>query len=209
MTQRMQDLAGEIVRLQGELDREIEARRKALGVKLAAGLAGFEHGIAADHRKLRMKVSHFLAQSSFGTVITAPVIYSLIVPLVILDIWVSLYQVICFRAYGIERVHRGDHIVFDRQHLAYLNWIEALNCMFCAYANGLFGYVREIGSRTEQYWCPIKHALKIHDPHRRYYEFLEYGDADGYRTRLAAFRDQLRAQEDRSAGPATEGQDPT
>ena len=41
---------------------------------------------------------------------------------------------------------------------------------------------------------PIKHALKVSDPHRRYYEFLEYGDADGYRARLAEFRARLVAE---------------
>ena len=194
MTKRIEQLADEIVRLQGELDREIEARRKVLGVTLAAGLVGFEEGVVAQQRALRMKVSRFLAQSSFGAMVTAPVIYSLIVPLVLLDIWVGLYQAICFRAYGIARVKRADHIIFDRQHLAYLNWIEATNCLFCAYGNGLIGYVREVSSRTEQYWCPIKHALKIRDPHQRYYQFLEYGDADGYRARLDEFRKQLAAK---------------
>ncbi|PBN43623.1 hypothetical protein [Sphingobium sp. D43FB] len=196
MTQHMQDLAGEILRLQGELDREIEARRKLLGVKLAAGLVGFEQGVLSEQRLLRTRVSHFLAQSSCATMITAPLIYSLIVPLMLLDAWVSIFQAVCFRVYGIERVRRADFIVFDRQHLAYLNWIEALNCLFCAYGNGLISYVREVSSRTEQYWCPIKHALKIHDPHKRYHQFLEYGDADGYRARLETFRDQLRASAD-------------
>jgi hypothetical protein len=193
MTQRMQDLANDIVRLQAELDREIEAHRRSFGIKLTGKLIEFEHGVTHEHRKLRMKVSHFLAQSTFAPTVTAPVIYSLILPLLLVDAWVTMFQAICFRAYGIERVNRADHIVFDRQHLVYLNWIEALNCLFCAYANGLVGYVREISSRTEQYWCPIKHALKISDPHSRYRDFLEYGDADGYRTRLAAFRDALRS----------------
>jgi hypothetical protein len=107
---------------------------------------------------------------------------------------VSLYQAVCFRAYGIPRVRRGDYIVFDRQHLAYLNAIEVLNCLFCGYANGLVAYVREVSSRTEQYWCPIKHALRISDPHRRYRQFVEYGDAEGYRERLAAFREALRTE---------------
>jgi len=193
LTQRIEEIASEIVRLQGELDREIEARRKLLGVKLSAGLVGFEEGVVAQQRILRLKVSRFLAQSSFGTVVTAPVIYSLIVPLVLLDIWVGLYQAICFRVYAISRVRRADYILFDRQHLAYLNWIEALNCMFCAYGNGVVAYVREVSSLTEQYWCPIKHALKVHDPHQRYYQFLEYGDADGYRARLDTLREQLAA----------------
>ncbi|WP_408588893.1 hypothetical protein [Novosphingobium sp.] len=194
MTQRMHELAEAIVHLQQQLDREIEARRKVLGVTLTGQIVGFEHGIVAQHRAMRLKVTRFLAQSSLPATLTAPVIYSLIVPLVLVDVWVSVYQAICFRAYGIARVRRRDYLAFDRQHLAYLNWIEALNCWFCAYANGLVGFVREVSSRTEQYWCPIKHALKVIDPHQRYYEFAEYGDADGYRARLDAFRAALRAQ---------------
>lgn len=193
MTERMQDLASEILRLQGELDREIENRRKQLGAALTDRIGEFEHGVVAEHRRLKLSVGRFLVQSSFLATITAPVIYSLIVPLLLADIWISLFQAICFRAYGIARVRRADYIVFGRQHLAYLNSIEALNCLFCAYANGVIAYAREIGSRTEQYWCPIKHALRIPDAHQRYFEFLEYGDADGYRARLTDFRDRLRA----------------
>lgn len=193
MTQRMQDLAHEIVRLQAELDREIEGRRRALGVEIAGQIVGFERGVLEAQRRLRVSVGRFVADSEFVSWLTAPVIYSLIVPLVVVDLWVSLYQAICFRAYRIERVRRSDFILLDRRHLAYLNRVEALNCMFCSYANGLIGFVREVSSRTEQYWCPIKHALRVNDPLHRYYEFLEYGDADGYRTRLAEFRDGLRA----------------
>ncbi|WP_210731725.1 hypothetical protein [Sphingomonas sp. PAMC26645] len=193
--QRMQDLAHEIVRLQGELDREIESRRRALGVELTGRIVGFEHGVLDAQRRLKVSVLRFVARSDLVSIVTAPVIYSLIVPLLIVDAWVSLYQAICFRAYGIARVRRGDYIMFDRAHLAYLNRIEALNCAFCSYANGLVGFVREVSSRTEQYWCPIKHALRVSDPLHRYYEFLEYGDADGYRSRLTQFRDRLREPE--------------
>lgn len=194
MTERMQDLASEIVRLQSELDREIQARRKVLGWRLKQGLVEFEQGITTEHRRLRMSVTKFLAGASIGVILAAPVIYSVIVPLLLLDIWASLFQAICFRVYRIPRVRRSQYIVFDRQHLAYLNWIEAFNCVYCGYANGVLAYVREIGARTEQYWCPIKHALKVRDPHLRYYEFLEYGDADGYRGRLEQFREGLRTE---------------
>ncbi|MDX3809315.1 hypothetical protein ACXIUS_21780 [Bosea thiooxidans] len=200
MTQRMRELAEEIVRLQSELDREIEARRKALGWRVKERFVEFERGIAIEHRRLRMTVRHFLARSAIGTILTAPVIYSMIMPIVLLDAWASLYQAICFRVYQIPRVRRADYIAFDRRHLRYLNWIEALNCVYCGYGNGVIAYVREISSRTEQYWCPIKHALRISDPHRRYYEFLEYGDAEGYRTRLDAFREALRTEQ-QAPGP--------
>jgi hypothetical protein len=46
------------------------------------------------------------------------------------------------------------------------------------------------------------HALRISDPHRRYHQFVEYGDAEGYRARLMAFREALR-EESPTAVPET------
>ena len=192
MTARMEALAHEIVRLQAELDREIELRRKALGWALNDRLMQFEHGLVAEQRKLRVGIAHFLDRSAIGSIVSAPIIYSMIVPLVLIDLWTSAYQTICFRAYSIPRVRRSDYIALDRGQLAYLNWIEALNCSFCGYGNGVIAYVREVASRTEHYWCPIKHAIRISTPHDRYNAFLEYGDAEGYRARLSEFRDRLR-----------------
>ncbi|WP_218054369.1 hypothetical protein [Phenylobacterium immobile] len=197
----MQDLASQIVELQAALDREIHARRKVLGWSLKNGLAEFEHGIALEHRRLRQSVPEYLSRASLATVLSAPVIYSLALPILLLDGWASLFQAICFRVYGVPQVPRAGYVLFDRRRLAYLNVIEALNCLYCAYANGVFAYVREIGSRTEQYWCPIKHALRVVDPHQRYNAFLDYGDAENYRARLARFRDALR--KDASAAAET------
>lgn len=201
MPHRIEQLAAEIVRLQGELDREIESRREALGWKLKEGMVAFEHGLTVRHRQLRLGIGTFMARSPVATIASAPVIYSLIIPLALIDVWASLYQAICFRAYRIPRVRRSQYIVVDRDRLGYLNAIEALNCLYCEYANGVIAYVREISSRTEQYWCPIKHALAITDPHLRYYQFLEYGDAEGYRDRLEEFRRRLR-DEGESQGPS-------
>jgi hypothetical protein len=198
----MQELATEIVRLQGELDREIEARRKVLGWEFKRGVVEFDQGITMVHRQLRVGMTKFLARSPIATMLVAPVIYSMVLPILLVDAWASLYQAICFRVYRIPQVRRSDYVVFDRQRLAYLNWIETINCVYCDYGNGAIAYVREIASRTEQYWCPIKHALKITDPHQRYYQFLEYGDADGYRARLDQFRDQLRTDPKQDAKPA-------
>jgi hypothetical protein len=194
MPQRLNELASEIVRLQGELDREIKKRHRTLGWSVNEKLVEFEHGLAIEHRRVRRSVSGFLKRAPIGIFITAPIIYSLIIPIAIADLWVSAYQAVCFRGYGVPQVKRSDYLVFDRRHLAYLNWLEVLNCVFCEYANGVIGYVREVAARTEQFWCPIKHALKVVDPHARYQQFVEYGDADGYRERLNALREALRAE---------------
>ncbi|ADL00059.1 hypothetical protein MMB232_00708 [Brevundimonas subvibrioides] len=191
---RIEEIASEIVRLQGELDREIFKRRDALGWRLHEGFVEFEHGVVMEHRRLRRSAAAFVASAPPATVLTSPVIYSLILPLALIDLWASAYQAVCFRAYRLPRVRRRDYLVFDREALAYLNWIERLNCWFCEYANGVAAYVREIASRTEQYWCPIKHALKVTSPHRRYQDFVEYGDAEGYRDRLSRLRAALRTE---------------
>ena len=123
-------------------------------------------------------------------------IYSLIVPIALLDLWITAYQAICFRMYGIARVRRSGYIVIDRQHLAYLNGIEKLNCMYCGYANGVLAYVLEVAGRTEQFWCPIRHARRTRGSHAHYREFVDYGDAEGYKRELPVLRAELKRSED-------------
>jgi hypothetical protein len=177
--------------LESELDAELAKRRAELRVGLERGRAVFEEEILRRHRELK---THFLAYF-FGArpmvILTAPVIYAVIVPLLLLDVFVSLYQAVCFPIYGIAKVRRSDYLVFDRHHLAYLNAIEKLNCAYCSYANGLIAYVREVAGRTEQYWCPIKHARRMIGMHARYAAFDDYGDAEGYQTRLEEGRRAL------------------
>lgn len=124
--------------------------------------------------------------------LSSPIIYSLIIPFAILDVWVSLYQALCFPIYGIERVRRGSYFKLDRGKLPYLNGIEKLNCQFCAYANGVIGFAREVAARTEQYWCPIKHAEAPVDPHARYEAFSAYGAETEHRLHQDGLRTALK-----------------
>ena len=78
--------------------------------------------------------------------------------------------------------------MFDRHELGYLNFIERFHCEYCAYANGLIAYATEILGRTEQYFCPIKHARKILGVHGRYAEFMAYGDSADFHVRLEQYR---------------------
>jgi hypothetical protein len=58
----------------------------------------------------------------------------------------------------------------------------------------LLAYASEITARTEQYFCPIKHARKILGAHSRYKDFLDYGEADNLHHKVEEFRSAL-AQE--------------
>jgi hypothetical protein len=141
----------------------------------------------------RQRIAAYIGEGSLRNLATAPLIYSLLVPLAALDLWVSVYQWTCFPIYGIRCVGRSSYFVLDRHKLAYLNGIEKLNCTFCSYANGVLAYAREVASRTEQYWCPIKHARQVVSAHRRYRNFFGYGDARSYRRDLPRMRRSLRA----------------
>ena len=89
-------------------------------------------------------------------------------------------------------MRRADYIMIDRHNLAYLNAVQKLNCLYCGYANGLIALAREVASRTEQYWCPIKHAIRVRGAHARYRNFTEFGDARAFAERLESLRAELR-----------------
>ena len=184
-------LIGRIKVLESELDAEMAKQRARLNVGLERGRIVFEQEILRRHRELQISLASYVARARPLVIITAPAIYAVIIPLMLLDLFVSLYQAICFPVYGIAKVRRGDYLIFDRHHLAYLNLLEKLNCAYCSYANGLIAYVREIASRTEQYWCPIKHARRAVGAHARYAGFEDYGDAEGFRRDLVRHRDSL------------------
>jgi hypothetical protein len=180
-----------IANLERELEAELQKGRILRGFRIRGKSVTFDQSTRSEHRLSRVGLIRYLTGATFSTIFTAPLIYSLIVPFSVLDAWMSVYQQIYFRAFRIARVPRSEYVVIDRQHLKYLNGLEALNCVYCSYVNGVVAYTREIASRTEQYWCPIKHALRIRDPHQRYQHFLDYGDAEGYRSRLSEYRKEL------------------
>jgi hypothetical protein len=123
---------------------------------------------------------HSIGDSSIFSLITAPVIYLGIIPIVLLDIYTTVYQKLCFKDYGLLRVSRRGYILRDRHKLGYLNWIERINCDYCAYFNGVIAYAREVAGRTELHFCPIRNATLRKHPHAQYSSFTAYGDAAAY-----------------------------
>jgi hypothetical protein len=199
-------ILGKIHELELELEAEFSKKRAGFRYGMERGRVLFDQEVIRRHHELRQALIPYLLSARFWVVVTAPLIYSLIVAFVILDLWVSLYQAICFRVYGIPQVRRRDYLVFDRKSLAYLNAMEKLNCAYCSYANGVIAYVREVAARTEQYWCPIKQARRVIGTHARYAGFSEYGDAEHYRERLRALREDLKdeAGSDEASGGKAE-----
>lgn len=201
MTDAINSIIIKIRALEHELEGEFAKQRARLRYGLEHGKVLFEEDVVRRHRDLRTGLARYLLNARPMVALSAPIIYSLIIPFAIVDAWVSIYQAICFRVYGIPQVRRGRYMVFDRAGLRYLNALEKLNCAYCSYVNGVIAYVREVGSRTEQYWCPIKHARRVLGAHPRYPDFEEYGQGEQYKEKLETLRAKLAKEPERSPDP--------
>ena len=184
MSTRLEDLSEKFRLLEEELVVEVQRKEKELGYEIRNRTVHFKESVVREHRKHVKKVTRYWRDARWSSFLTTPAILSCIFPILLLDAWATAYQFICFPAYGIPKVRRRDYIIIDRHKLRYLNSIERLNCAYCGYVNGAIAYVQEIAGRTEQYWCPIKHAARLKTMHSRYGHFVEYGDAQAYRKRI-------------------------
>lgn len=196
MNDRIRQLLKQISTLEAELNTAIEEQENRVRYTIEGKRVVFENAIKEAHLKLKPRMNFLIW---FFTVrpqnfLTMPIIYGMLLPLALLDLCISLYQLTCFPIYGITRVKRGNYILLDRQYLAYLNIIEKLDCMYCGYAVGMIAYASEILARTEQYFCPIKHARKMLGAHARYANFLGYGEAEDFHRKIEEFRSELAKQ---------------
>lgn len=198
MNDKVRSLLDQITELEDKLRIAVQEQEGKLHYTFEGKRVAFEQSIREAHAQLKMSALRWIITIRPQNYLTAPIIYGMIVPLVFADLCVSFYQATCFPIYKIAKVKRRDYIVYDHRHLAYLNFFEKFHCLYCSYANGVLSYAREIVARTEQYFCPIKHAHKILQAHERYRQFLSYGDADDYHVHLEQFRAALAREKDAS-----------
>lgn len=191
MNERIQQLLSQITALEDELRTAINEQPSSIFFQIQGKRVQFEKSMQETHRRLKTNFFRWLVTNRPQNLITGPIIYSMIIPLLVTDFFISFYQLTCFPIYGIKKVRRADYIIFDRQQLNYLNWIEKFHCTYCAYGSGMVAYISEIVARTEQYFCPIKHARKILGTHSRYVHFLDYGEAENYEEKLEEYRRAL------------------
>lgn len=195
MPHQIDELILKIRVLEEELEAEFGKKRADFKFIMGEKRACFAEEVARQQQRLRTGMLRYIIDIPLLSILAAPVIYAGIVPFMLMDLFLFIYQSVCFPVYGIPKVKRSEYLVFDREDLPYLNLIEKFGCFYCAYANGLAGFVREIAARTEQYFCPIKHARRILAAHERYPRFFEYGDAESYTKGLERLRKDLGEDE--------------
>ena len=188
MNEKLDVLLEKMHVLEKDILRELQKKELEFFYEVRQGKVRFTQEARARHKLLVKRFAAYIRDSRFLILLTTPVIWACIIPIVLVDLFMWVYQSVCFPIYGIPKVKRRDYIKLDRRHLAYLNWAEKFNCEYCGYANGVLACATEIAARTEQYWCPIKHALRMKSMHSRYRHFFDYGDAEHYRQQIETVR---------------------
>ena len=117
MATRLDDLLAHIARLERDVEDELAQARQRWRYRIEAGRVRFEHDVWLAHKRIKQSIPRFIKESSPRNLVTAPFIYSLLVPIALLDVWITLYQWVCFPIYGIARVRRSTYIATDRHHL--------------------------------------------------------------------------------------------
>jgi hypothetical protein len=190
MNESIRHLLAQLETAEKALEKALQEQQVQLNFSIKGKRVEFEQSVKQTHQQLKIGLIKWLGNRPVN-LLTAPIIYGMIFPILLLDTCISIYQSLCFPIYKISKVNRSDFIIFDRHHLSYLNIVEKSHCLYCTYANGLLAYATEIIARTEQYFCPIKHAKKMMGRHARYAHFVEYGDAVDYQKKLEQFRIDL------------------
>lgn len=192
MDSRIDEIAAQIKSLEDELMIELRKKQDEFFYTLEDKKVKFQESVIKEGRSKIISSIKYLSSFPVLAVLTIPFIWSMMIPALMVDIFVTIYQSVCFPIYKIPKVKRKDYVVMDRYNLFYLDRVEKINCLYCEYFNGVIGYTREIAARTEQFWCPIKHAKPQMDMHSRYEKFFDFGDFEAYRKELNERRSDFK-----------------
>jgi len=103
-------------------------------------------------------------------------IWSAIIPIIIVDIYATIYQEIYFTIQGIPKIKRSNYLNFDRWNLSKLSIGQKISCIYCGYANGIVAWFKALVNQTETYSCAVKHQYEMpgQDHQSSFAEYKEY-----------------------------------
>lgn len=181
MNSKISEILKDIANKKKELLKEYEKLKDKYGFTILKWKIIFKSDIAKRNKLFKENLFRYILSARVRHLLSAPFIYAMIIPTIILDIFLFVYQQICFRLYDIPFVKRSDYVTLDRKALDYLNVIQKFNCLYCSYVNGIFSYAVEIWWRTEKYWCPIKYAKKMKWGHDWQEYFADFWDPEWFK----------------------------
>ncbi len=176
MENKIKKILIRIAELDEALRKEYSKISQKYGFSIKRKRIIFLEKIKRRNRKFRIPAWKYALPKNIRHLLSIPFIYAMIIPVILLDFFVTIYHWVAFPLYKIPKVQRSDYIIYDRRFLDYLNIIQKINCLYCSYVNGIFTYSVEIAKRTERYWCPIKSARKPKLPYNWDQDFADYGN---------------------------------
>lgn len=184
MNQSVKEILEKINRLNKQLSEKYNLLSKKYGFSSVGRKIVFLQDFRKRNKKFKIPTWKYVIPQNIRHLLAMPFIYVMIIPIIFLDFFVTIYNWVAFPLYHIPMVKRQDFIVYDRQFLDYLNWFQKINCIYCTYVNGFFAYTVEVGARTERYWCPVKAAQKPKFHHGWYSEFADYGNPEEWKEKF-------------------------
>lgn len=189
MNDKIREIVDDIEAMKLKLAGEIAKQENQISYEIQDGYVKFEKEVLTKQKENMKNLLSWLREVPLLHFLGAPVIYGMLVPVVLFDIILFVYQQTVFRIFKFKFIKRSDYILFDHHYLGYLNAFEKLNCLYCSYVNGLMLYASALAGRTEFYFCPIKHAKKVAYEHNLYEKFFAYGDEENYQEKLKKLRE--------------------
>jgi len=178
---RISEILKEIQWKKKELTKEYDKLKQKYDFSFKGNKVLFSDAAKKYQKNFKVPLLKYLKSPGIRHFLSIPFIYGMIFPAIFLDIFLFIYQQTAIRLYGIPLVNRSDYIKFDRRHLAYLNYMQKVNCLYCSYVNWLFSYAVEVAGRTEKYWCPIKSARRKEWGHNWEEYFADYWDPEWFK----------------------------
>lgn len=189
MKSKIENLLHEIKQKKEELYLEYNKLMEKYGYVIEKWKISFTEEIKKRNKFYKISILESIFSAKVREVLSMPFIYAMIIPAVILDLFLFMYQNTAIRLYKIPLVKRSDYIVFDRKELDYLNLVQKINCLYCSYVNWLFSYAVEVAWRTEKYWCPIKYAKRNKWWHDWEEYFADYWDPEWFKNTFCSLEE--------------------
>ncbi len=182
MNSKINEILKEIESKKKELVKEYEKLKDRYDFSFKKWKIIFTEKAKEFNKRYRDSILRYIFDSRIKDILSIPFIWSVLLPVLVLDLFVTVYHYVCFKfLYDIPLVSRKDYIVFDRKHLDYLNIFQKIYCIYCSYVNWFLAYAVEVAGRTEKYWCPIKHAQRNGNGHNWEKYFADYWDAEEFK----------------------------
>src|SRR4029079_7831823 len=92
MPSRLDGLLAHIAQLEQEVEHEVNRARAQWRYRVEAGRVRFERDVHLAQQRSKQSIPHYIRESSPLNILTAPIIYSMVVPIALIDASFTIYQ---------------------------------------------------------------------------------------------------------------------